>query len=62
MLSDWVSSERIQIVTTSTVPLFPLVTRGAFLETLYYRLNVIYVELTRSPSEDELFAEAISQR
>jgi hypothetical protein len=62
MLNDWLSSERIQIVTTSTVPLFPLVTRGAFLETLYYRLNVIYVELTRSPSEDELFAEAISQR
>jgi hypothetical protein len=62
MLSDWLSSERMQIVTTSTVPLFPLVTRGAFLETLYYRLNVIYVELTRGPSEDELFAEAISQR
>jgi hypothetical protein len=53
MLADWLSHERLrpQVVTTSSVPLFPLVRSGAFLETLYYRLNVIYAEVrSSSPS------------
>ena len=46
-LSDWLDRERpnIQIVTTSPVPIFPLVRSGVFLDTLYYRLNVIYAEI-----------------
>jgi len=48
MLSDWLSSgnRRTQVVTTSAEALLPLVTTGAFLATLYYRLNVIYVDVT----------------
>ena len=50
MLSDWLSREnrRTQVVTTSAETLLPLVTSGAFLATLYYRLNVIYVDVTAS--------------
>ena len=36
----------IQIVSTSKSPLFPLVERGAFLDRLYYQLNVVYLDLT----------------
>ena len=36
----------IQIVSTSKLPLFPLVERGAFLDRLYYQLNVVYLDLT----------------
>jgi len=38
---------RAQVVCTTTEPLFPLVARGLFDETLYYRLNVILLKLTR---------------
>ena len=53
MLSDWLSLEtcRTRVVTTSSVPLFPLVESGAFMATLYYRLNVIYVEVPPSALE-----------
>jgi hypothetical protein len=34
----------IQVVTTSTVPILPLVSQGLFPDPLYYRLNVILVE------------------
>ena len=37
---------RTQVVCTTTEPLFPLVARGLFDETLYYRLNVILLQLT----------------
>jgi sigma-54-interacting transcriptional regulator len=36
----------VQIVSTSRTPLFPLVQRGAFLDRLYYQLNVVYLDLT----------------
>jgi hypothetical protein len=36
----------IQIVSTARTPLFPLVQRGAFLDRLYYQLNVVYLDLT----------------
>ena len=39
---------RPQVVCTTIEPLFPLVARGLFDETLYYRLNVILLQLTRS--------------
>jgi len=37
-----------QIVSIAGEPLFPLVRRGAFLDRLYYQLNVVYLELTAS--------------
>ena len=33
--------DRRQVVSTTIVPLFPLLARGLFDETLYYRLNVV---------------------
>jgi hypothetical protein len=47
-LNDWVSSEngRTQVIAISAVPLFPLVKGGVFLEALYYRLNILYVDLS----------------
>jgi hypothetical protein len=59
MLSDWLSSgnPRTQVVTTSPETLLPLVTSGAFLATLYYRLNVIYVDVTASSAAIEPAAE-----
>ena len=36
----------IQIISTSKVPLFPLVQRRSFLDRLYYQLNVVYLDLT----------------
>ncbi len=44
---------RTQVVTTSPEALLPLVASGAFLSMLYYRLNVIYVDLTNSPARIE---------
>ena len=38
----------MQVVTISPTPLYPLVERGEFLASLYYRLNVVY--LTFGPS------------
>jgi sigma-54-interacting transcriptional regulator len=49
---------RTQVVCTTTEPLFPLVTRGVFNETLYYRLNVILLHLTRSPGTTDRSLEA----
>ena len=37
----------IQIVSTSATPLFPLVERGLFDSKLYYRLNVVLLDLQR---------------
>lgn len=46
-LLQWLSNHPVgvQVVTTTPAPLVPLVLSGAFLEVLYYRLNVMYVEL-----------------
>ena len=49
---------RAQVVCTTTEPLFPLVTRGLFNETLYYRLNIILLQLTRSPETPDRSLEA----
>jgi transcriptional regulator of acetoin/glycerol metabolism len=40
------SGGRIQVVSTTTSPLLPLVESGVFHDTLYYRLNVVCVDLT----------------
>ncbi len=36
---------RMQVVSTSSTPLLPLVEAGAFNPSLYYRLNMIYIDL-----------------
>jgi hypothetical protein len=48
-LFDWLpaDSENLQVVSISSVPLRPLVDDGKFLEGLFYRLNVIYLDATR---------------
>jgi hypothetical protein len=48
MLNDWLCADddRTQIITTNATPLFPLVKRRAFLEALYYRLNVVLVDVS----------------
>jgi hypothetical protein len=38
------SSGDVQIVSITSAPLYPLVTSGAFLQNLYYRLNVVLME------------------
>jgi transcriptional regulator of acetoin/glycerol metabolism len=47
-LLDWLeaASTRTQVVSTASVPLLPLVQAHAFNDTLYYRLNTIYVDLS----------------
>jgi len=44
---------RTQVVCTTIEPLFPLVARGLFDEALYYRLNVILLQLTRISAEPD---------
>jgi len=55
-------SRRTQVVCTTTEPLFPLVERGLFDETLYYRLNVILLQLTRSPDRTVRSLKAPDER
>jgi sigma-54-interacting transcriptional regulator len=43
---------KVQVVSTTRVPLFPLVERGDFLDTLYYRLNFVYLGLTADGARD----------
>jgi hypothetical protein len=51
-LNDWLGADddRTQIITTNVAPLFPLVKRRAFLEALYYRLNVVLVDVSSAQS------------
>jgi hypothetical protein len=47
-LLDWLDAANghTQVVSTSTVPLLPLVQSRTFNDTLYYRLNTIYIDLS----------------
>jgi len=49
-LLTWLSqpSRRPQIIATSSIKIFPLVTQRLFLEALYYRLNTILLDVGRS--------------
>ena len=38
-----------QVIGTSSLSLFPLTATGAFLDMLYYQLNIVYVELAARP-------------
>jgi hypothetical protein len=46
-LCTWLDgpNDRRQVVSTTVQPLFPLVARGLFNETLYYRLNVVLLNV-----------------
>jgi hypothetical protein len=45
------SDREAQIVTTASASLLPMVDAGQFLETLYYRLNMVRIDMTAGPSE-----------
>jgi hypothetical protein len=47
---DWLPRDcgNLQVVSISSVPIRPLVDQGKFLEGLFYRLNVISLDATRS--------------
>ena len=47
-LLDWLerAEGRTQVVSTSATPLLPRVTSGTFIDTLYYRLNTVCVDVT----------------
>ena len=47
-LLDWLerAEGRTQVVSTSSAPLLPRVHAGAFIDTLYYRLNTVCVDVT----------------
>lgn len=51
-LLEWVDRfddrRRVQIVSTASEPLFALVEAGTFLADLYYRLNIVRMDLTPS--------------
>jgi sigma-54-interacting transcriptional regulator len=53
---------RTQVVCTTIEPLFPLVARGLFDETLYYRLNVVLLQLTRISAEPDRSLQTLNER
>jgi hypothetical protein len=63
-LNDWISAGRgdVQIVSITSVPLWPLVEDGRFLEGLFFRLNVVCLEAkstadghSTSPEDPDIF-------
>jgi Sigma-54 interaction domain len=52
---DWLANTdaAIQLITTTGKPLFDLVEQGQFLDSLFYRINTIYLELS-CPAEPTL--------
>lgn len=49
-LLGWLETRarRVQIVSTTSTPLMPLVDAGTFNDTLYYRLNTMHVDVTET--------------
>jgi len=43
---------RMQVISTTPAPLLPRIAAGAFIDTLYYRLNTVYIELERSHDDN----------
>jgi Sigma-54 interaction domain len=39
---------RVQVITTASQPMLPMISAGLFIQRLYYRLNTFYVDLTAS--------------
>ena len=52
VLMAWMDAagDGVRVIATTTDALFPLVERDAFLPELYYRLNVLLLDLTRRPA------------
>ena len=53
---DWLdraAAPRPQILTTSNLDVWPLVTRGMFRSALYYRLNTVLLKMRRCPPADQ---------
>jgi Sigma-54 interaction domain len=44
--------DRMQVISTTDDPLYPLVSRGAFLANLYYRLNVLLLDVASTDRVD----------
>ena len=40
------SGNRMQVISTASAPLLPLVESGTFHDALYYRLNTVYIDLS----------------
>ena len=57
-LCDWLDApgDRVQVISITSEPLYPMVGRGVFLESLYYRLNVMRLDvaMAQDPSLDVL--------
>lgn len=58
-LMEWLDDDardRIQVIATNATALWPKVKDGSFTEALFYRLNVIYIDLTdgAAPSTEKL--------
>jgi len=53
-LLEWMeqAAGRAQVISTASAPLLPDVEAGAFMQTLYYRLNTIYLDLTNGRTDD----------
>lgn len=47
LILDWLDARtlHVQVIATTEEPLFPLVQRGVFLDRLYYKLNMLYLDL-----------------
>jgi hypothetical protein len=59
---DWLANTgpAIQLITTTGKPLFELVEQGQFLDSLFYRINTMYLELS-FPAEPTLFPRGCSE-
>ncbi len=44
-LLRWLDTDRVQVVSTTVDPLFPLIAQGLFDEALYYRLNTTLMRI-----------------
>ena len=53
-LLEWSNDGRRnpQVISTTSTPLLPLVSAGTFNDTLYYRLNTVFIDLTPSDRSD----------
>jgi hypothetical protein len=53
-LVEWLAHRagRTQVISTSPAPVLPRIAAGEFAESLYYRLNTIYVDLTSASPDD----------
>ena len=45
-LNTWLTDHRSRLITTSRGSLFPMIAAGMFIESLYYRLNTVCIDLT----------------